>query len=70
MKKIVDMFERARMTEHPVISVGDFNYNYILDETLSTNPILDMKHLDKESFSNDLISCDILNGSQDNDDVS
>ena len=27
------------MTEHPVISLGDFNFNYILDETLSTNPI-------------------------------
>ena len=27
----------------------------------------DMKNLDKESFSNDLISRDILNGSQDND---
>ena len=30
----------------------------------------DMKNFDMESFSNDLISCDILNGSQDNDDVS
>ena len=30
----------------------------------------DMKIFDMESFSNDLISCDILNGSQDNDDVS
>ena len=27
------------MTEHPVISLGDFNFNYILDETSSTNPI-------------------------------
>ena len=36
------------------------------------NPVKfrDMKNLDKESFSNDLISCDILNGPQDNDDVS
>ena len=38
-KKIVDMFECARMTEHPVISMGDLNHNYILDETYSTNPI-------------------------------
>ena len=30
----------------------------------------DMKHLNMESFSNDLISCDILNGSQNNGDVS
>ena len=30
----------------------------------------DMKNFDMEVFSNDLISCDILNGSQDNDDVS
>ena len=30
----------------------------------------DMKNFHMESFSNDLISCDILNGSQDNDDVS
>ena len=30
----------------------------------------DMKNVDMTSFSNDLISCDILNGSQDNDDVS
>ena len=33
------MFECARMTEHPVISLGGFNFNYILDETLSTIPI-------------------------------
>ena len=30
----------------------------------------DMKNFDMESFSNDLISCDILNGPTDNDDVS
>ena len=30
----------------------------------------DMKNFDMESFFNDIISCDILNGSQDNDDVS
>ena len=29
----------------------------------------DMKNFDMESFSNDLSSCDILNGSQDNDDI-
>ena len=28
----------------------------------------DMKTFDMESFSNDLISCDILNGSMDDDD--
>ena len=33
------MFECPRMIEHPVISLGDLNFNYILDETLSTNPI-------------------------------
>ena len=38
-EKNVDMFECARMTEHAVISRCDFNFNYILDETLSTNPI-------------------------------
>ena len=30
----------------------------------------DIKNLDMESFSSDLISCDTLNGSQDNDDIS
>ena len=29
-----------------------------------------MKNFDMESFSNDLISCDILNGSLDDDDIS
>ena len=29
----------ARMTEHPVLSLGDLNFNHILDETLSTHPI-------------------------------
>ena len=33
------MLECARMSEHPVISLGDLDFNYILDETLSTNPI-------------------------------
>ena len=142
---IVDIFECARMTEYPVISLGDLTVNYILDETLSTNPIhyietaygmhqlidqptrvddktssvldviltshpalhrksavlrytlsdryliythmefentkpsmvdhntvkfRDMNNFDMESFSSDLISCDILNGSQDNDNIS
>ena len=133
------------MTEHPVISLGDLNFNYIRDETFSINPISyietaydmhqlidqptrvddktslvlaviltshpalhrkravlqytlsdhyliythmefentkqsvvdhntvkfrDMKNFDMESFYNDLISCDILHGSQDNDDIS
>ena len=30
-EKIVDMLECATMTEHPVISLGDLNFNYILD---------------------------------------
>ena len=38
-EKIVDMFECARMTELPLISLGDLNVDYILDETFSTNPI-------------------------------
>ena len=33
------MFESARMTEYPVISLGDLNFDYALNETLSTNPI-------------------------------
>ena len=36
-ERIVDMFECARMTEYPVISLGDLNFNYILDENLSAN---------------------------------
>ena len=32
------MFEFARMTKYPVISLGGLNFNYIL-ETLSSNPI-------------------------------
>ena len=38
-EKIVDMFEYARTTEHPVISLGYLNFNFILNKTLSTNPI-------------------------------
>ena len=30
-EKIVDMLECAGMTEHPVITLGDLNFNYILD---------------------------------------
>ena len=33
------MFHCDRITEHPVISPCDLHFNYILDETLSTNPI-------------------------------
>ena len=33
------MFEYAGTTEHPVISLGYLNFNFILDKTLSTNPI-------------------------------
>ena len=144
-EKIVDMFEYARTTEHPVISLGYLNFNFILNKTLSTNAIdciktaydmhqlidqptrggdktssmldviltshptlhrksvvfkytlsdhyliythrefentkpsvvdhstvkfHDMKIFDMESFSNELMSCDILIGSQDNYDVS
>ena len=33
------MFESARMTEYPIISLGDLNFYYVMNETLSTNPI-------------------------------
>ena len=36
----------------------------------NTGKFRDMRNFDMESFSNDLISCVILNGSQDNDHVS
>ena len=36
---IVDMFECDRMTKHPVISLSHRNFNYIVDETFSTNQI-------------------------------
>ena len=36
---VVDMFECARMTEPSVIYLGDLNFDHILNETLSTNPI-------------------------------
>ena len=38
-ERIVDMFESARMTEYPVISLGDLNFDYVMNETLSTIPI-------------------------------
>ena len=38
-ERIVDMFESAGMTEYPVISLGDLNFDYVMNETLSTNPI-------------------------------
>ena len=38
-EKIVDMFECAMMTEHPFIYLGDLNFNYIRDETLSIHAI-------------------------------
>ena len=38
------------MTEHPVISLSDLNFNYILDETLSTNPI----HYIETAYDNDM----------------
>ena len=38
-ERIVDMFESARMTEYPVNSLGDLNFDYTLNKTLSTNPI-------------------------------
>ena len=37
--KIVDMLERTKMSDHPVISMRDLNFNNILNETVSTNPI-------------------------------
>ena len=49
-----------KWTENTEPSVVDHN----------TVKFRDMKNFDMESFSNDLISCGILNGSQDNDDVS
>ena len=36
---IFGMFESARMTEYPVISLGDLNFEYARNETLSINPI-------------------------------
>ena len=38
-ERIVDMFESARMTEYPIISLGYLNFDYVVNETLSTNPI-------------------------------
>ena len=38
-ERIFGMFESARVTEYPVISLGDLNFDYALNDTLSTNPI-------------------------------
>ena len=37
--KVVDMYERAQLDDIPIISMGDLNYDYKLDESLSNNPI-------------------------------
>ena len=37
--KIIDMYERAHLDDIPIISMGDLNYDYKLDESLSNNPI-------------------------------
>ena len=37
--KIVDMYEKAQLDDFPIISMGDLNYDYKLDESLSNNPI-------------------------------
>ena len=37
--KIIDMYERAQLDDIPIISLGDLNYDYKLDESLSNNPI-------------------------------
>ena len=35
----VDMYERAQLDDIPIISMGDLNYDYKPDESLSNNPI-------------------------------
>ena len=37
--KIVDMYEKAQLDDFPIISMGDLNYDYKLDESFSNNPI-------------------------------
>ena len=37
--KVVDIYERALPDDIPIISMGDLNYDYKLDEYLSNNPI-------------------------------
>ena len=37
--KIIDMYERAQLDDIPIMSMGDLNYDYRLDESLSNNPI-------------------------------
>ena len=36
--KEVDMYERAQLDDIPIISMGDLNYDYKLDKSLSNNP--------------------------------
>ena len=38
-ERVVDMFKSARMTEYPIISLGNLKFDYVMNETLSTNPI-------------------------------
>ena len=44
-ERIVDMFECVRMPELPVISLGDLNFNYIMDETLLIQSIILKLHM-------------------------
>ena len=37
--KVVDIYEKAQLDDIPIISMGDLNYDYKLDESLSNNPI-------------------------------
>ena len=37
--KIVDMYGKAQLDDFPIVSMGDLNYDYKLDESLSNNPI-------------------------------
>ena len=36
---VVDMYEKAQLDDIPIILMGDLNYDYKLDESLSNNPI-------------------------------
>ena len=47
-------------------------FDYAKPSVADNNTVIfrDMKNVDMESFSNDLISRDILNGSQDDDNIS
>ena len=33
MRKVVDIFEYVKMTDLPVNTLGDFNFNYVLVDT-------------------------------------